>query len=64
MFNKLSCLSKYYFYNRESVEKFYIGSTKNSFKTRWHQHILSFTNSTYKNSTSLSKYFWDLKEAK
>lgn len=60
--NSLVYLSTISTIENPTVEKFYIVSTKNSFKTRWYQHILSFTNSTYKNRISLSEYFWNLKE--
>lgn len=45
-----------------TVRKFYFGCTKYSFKTRRHQHVLSFSNNAYRNRTSLSKYFWNLKQ--
>ena len=44
--------------NKETME--YIGSTANTFKSRWYNHNHSFN--TYKeNSTELAKYIWFLK---
>ena len=44
--------------NKETME--YIGSTANTFKSRWYNHNHSFNN--YKdNSTELAKYIWVLK---
>ena len=40
----------------------YIGSTQ-KFKERYNQHMLSFRNQAYRNSTSLSSYIWSLKES-
>ena len=39
----------------------YIGLTENAFKTRYSNHIQSFTHKKYENSTELSKYIWNLK---
>ena len=40
----------------------YIGSTQ-KFKERYNQHMLSFRNQAYRNSTSLPSYIWSLKES-
>lgn len=45
-----------------NIKKFYIGCTMRPFKERWRGHLQSFNNSNYKYMTSLSKYFWSLKE--
>ena len=39
----------------------YIGLAENSFKQRYTNHLSSFNNIQYKDSTALSKYIWDLK---
>ena len=44
-------------------QKQYIGSTENAFKTRYSNHLSSFRNQRYENSTELSKYIWALKRA-
>ena len=41
--------------------KEYIGLTENTFKQRYSNHVQSFKNSKYENSTELSKYIWHLK---
>ena len=48
----------------ESSEKIYRGATENEFKVRYPNHVLSFNNGKYKNSTELSKYIWKLKDEK
>ena len=47
--------------NRDT--KSYIGSTENSFKTRYANHKCSFANKKYGNSTELSKCVWKIKES-
>ncbi|MEL6804766.1 MAG: hypothetical protein AAFO91_13400 [Bacteroidota bacterium] len=42
--------------------KLYIGSTGNSFKSRYTSHVHSF-NHKGKNETELSKYIWSLKDS-
>ena len=42
----------------------YIGMTEGEFKTRFRNHQQSFNNKKYALSTVLSKYIWELKEAK
>ena len=44
--------------------KTYIGMTEGEFKTRFCNHQQSLSNKKYASSTSLSKYIWELKEAK
>ena len=39
----------------------YIGLTENTFKQRYFNHVQSFKNPKYENSTELSKYIWQLK---
>ena len=41
--------------------KVYIGLTERTFKERYNEHKSSFNNETYKNSTTLSTYIWNLK---
>ena len=43
-------------------QKFYIGLTSNSFKTRFNQHQSSFRLDKKRNSTTLSNYIWTLKD--
>ena len=43
-------------------KKYYIGIAKTTFKTRFGNHKQSLNNEHYRNSTSLSRYFWDQKE--
>lgn len=45
-----------------NIKKFYIGSTMKTFKERWRGHMQSFNHSEYRYMTSLSKYFWNLKD--
>ena len=47
--------------NRDT--KSYIGSTENSFKTRYGNHKCSFANNKYGNCTELSKCVWKIKES-
>jgi hypothetical protein len=58
------CLSKNVIYEAkittESSSKIYIGSTGNTFKSRFNTHTFSF-NHEGKNETELSKYIWSLK---
>ena len=44
--------------------KTYIGMTEGEFMTRFRNHQQSLSNKKYASSTSLSKYIWELKEAK
>ena len=46
----------------DGYEKTCIGLTGNSFKARFSQHMHSFRNIQRRNSTSLSKLFWNLKD--
>ena len=46
------------------VEKYYIGMTKNQFKTRLASHKYSFKNDKQKGNTELSKWNWYLKSIK
>lgn len=48
--------------NTKQDERFYIGMTKNLFKTRLANHTQSFNNPTKKENTALSKYYWSLVE--
>ena len=41
----------------------YIGMTENDFKGRCNMHKESFNKLKHENSTSLSKYIWELKRA-
>ena len=40
----------------------YIGSTENSFKERYYGHKASMRDAKYRNSTTLSHYYWDCKD--
>ena len=40
-------------------ERTYLGSTGNSFKTRYALHKASLKNEAHKNPTTLSSYFWE-----
>lgn len=42
--------------------KLYVRSTRRSFKDRYYNHISSFTNTSKRNMTPLSKYFWKMEE--
>ena len=44
------------------TEKKYIGLCETTFKKRFGTHKLSLNNENYKNSTTLSKAFWKIKE--
>jgi len=44
-----------------STTKHYIGATEGTLKQRSYTHKLSFTNTNYSTSTSLSTYIWNLK---
>ena len=44
-------------------KKFYYGVTETPFKERFGNHRRDFKNSKYRNSTELSKYVWELKDA-
>ena len=45
-------------------EETYIGLTENTFKTRFNGHTSTFRSEEKKNSTTLSRYVWTLKERK
>jgi hypothetical protein len=62
-----NCLAKELVYRADvtgvdGYVRTYIGLTGNSFKERFSQHLHSFRNPQRKNSTSLSKYIWLLKD--
>ena len=42
--------------------KDYIGLTENDFKSRYHNHTLSFRSPKHRLQTELSKYIWNLKD--
>ena len=44
-------------------KKFYLGVTETPFKERFGNHRRDFKHSKYRNSTELSKYVWELKDA-
>ena len=44
--------------NSNGTKTTYIGSTSNTFKTRYNQHTHSFRHENKKSSTSLSQYVW------
>lgn len=45
-------------------ESFYIGSSINEFERRLYNHLSSLNNTAKRNMTSLSIYFWKLKDEK
>ena len=44
-------------------KKFYLGVTETPFKERFGNHTRDFKHLKYRNSTELSKYVWELKDA-
>ena len=44
-------------------KKFYLGVTETPFKERFGNHTRDFKHFKYRNSTELSKYLWELKDA-
>ena len=44
-------------------KKFYLGVTETPFKERFGNHTRDFKHPKYRNSTELSKYVWELKDA-
>ena len=44
-------------------KKFYLGVSETPFKERFRNHKKEFTHKKYRNSTELSKYIWQLKDA-
>ena len=61
-----NCLSKSLVYKAEVTSNnhsaTYYGLTADAFKTRFNNHLSSFRNERYKESTMLSKYIWELKQ--
>ena len=61
-----NCLAKAIVYRGEVVSetetKEYTGLTEPKWKSRFANHLSSFRNAEKKNSTSLAKYIWDLKD--
>ena len=61
-----SCRSKAIVYTakvatEDGINRSYIGLTDNAFKTRYANHLQSFSNKSYENSTELSKFIWRIK---
>ena len=60
------CLTKSVVYQAKVIAQSkiesYIGMTEGEFKTRYRNHISSFSNADKKHATELSKYIWSLKE--
>ena len=48
----------------DDVQKEYTGLTAMSFKQRFYNHLQSMRDHKYRNSTTLSKYVWSLKDSK
>ena len=46
----------------ELSNKVYFGISETEFKSRFHNHTMSFRNRTHENDTKLSKYIWSLKD--
>ena len=44
-------------------KRFYLGVTETPFKERFGNHTRDFKHFKYRNSTELSKYLWELKDA-
>ena len=44
-------------------KKFYLRVTETPFKKRFGNHTRDFKHSKYRNTTELSKYIWELKDA-
>ena len=44
-------------------KKFYLGVTQTPFKERFGNHMRDLKHPKYRNSTELSKYVWELKDA-
>ena len=44
-------------------KKFYLGVSETPFKERFRNHKKEFAHKKYRNSTELSKYIWQLKDA-
>ena len=44
-------------------KKFYLGVTETPFKERFGNHTRDYKHPKYRNSTELSKYIWELKDA-
>ena len=49
--------------NLTILQKFYIEVRETRFKERFGNHWQDFKNSKYRNSTELSKFVWELKDA-
>ena len=49
--------------NNTNEKKFYLGVSETPFKERFRNHKKEFTHKEYRNSTELSKYIWQLKNA-
>ena len=49
--------------NNTNEKKFYLGVSETLFKERFRNHKKEFTHKEYRNSTELSKYIWQLKNA-
>ena len=56
-----ACLTDNLIYKAEVDLKVYIGPTEHSFKSRYNGHTSTFRHRKLANSTTLSKYIWDLK---
>ena len=48
--------------NVKKSNKFYLGSTETSFKSRYANHIHSFRHETGSNATALSQHIWEIKD--
>ena len=48
---------------RNRIPRIYIGIKEHDFKTRYRNHILSFNNRRYSDSSTLSMFVWELKES-
>ena len=49
--------------NTNDEKKFYLGVSETPFKERFRNHKKEFAHKKYRNSTELSKYIWQLKDA-
>ena len=61
-----NCLQKSFVYQAQvdsaDSRKYYLGTSEDEFKIRYHNHTMSFRNRGYEKKIELSKYVWNLKD--
>ena len=61
-----NCLQKCFVYQAQvdsaNSRKYYLGMSKDEFKTRYNNHAMSSRNKGHENRTELSKFVWELKD--